>query len=447
MATARLSASTGGETVHFEVGDSASITLGRGASCDVVIHDQAVSREHCRLAFEEGMLVAKDLGSAHGLVHRGHKVARCELGVGGSFRIGDTEVQVQQIGIGQPAPPAKQPKPAAKPAAETRSPPPPAVAARPAAADGQELVGQELGGYRILSVLGAGGFAVVYRAEQVQLRREVALKVLRQTADGAKDERVAAFLREARAAAALNDPRLVQVYDVGEDQGHYYLSMELVGGGSLARKLRADGPLDWRELLPILRDVAGALQVAHEHGLVHRDVKPANILLTKGGGAKLADLGLAAGGEAFGTVAFMAPEQVRQLPVDGRADLYALGCTAYAALCGKPPFLGTVKEIAQAQVRQAPAPLRGTGLMVSPALEQFVLLELMAKDPAARPASAKDVIEELDRLEADGGGVVRRRSRGRRTRGGGGGGPWLLLVVVLLAAAAAFLLLRDRLPG
>lgn len=441
MATARLSASTAGSSITFEVGSDRAVTLGRGSGCDVVIKDQAMSREHCRLGFEHGMLVATDLGSQHGIVHRGAKVERCELGVGGSFRIGDTEVVVEQIGIGAVAPAKNEPapEPAAKPA------PTAAPAAKPKPVDGEELLGTELGRYRILSILGAGGFAVVYRAEQVQLSREVALKVLRQSADGPASERIAAFLREARAAAALNDPRLLQVYDVGDDQGHYYLSMELAPGGSLARKLRAEGPIEWRTLLPILRDVAGALQVAHDHGLVHRDVKPANILLTASGGAKLGDLGLAAGGDRLGTLAFMAPEQVRNLPVDGRADLYALGCTAYAALTGAPPFTGSKKEIAQAHVRQAPAPLRGSGLMVPPQLEQLLLQELLAKDPDDRPASAREVADELSRIEQDGGAVVRtRRSRARRGRGGGGGGLWVLLLVVLVAVVV-LVLLRDRL--
>ena len=439
MATARLSASTAGSSITFEVGSDRAVTLGRGDGCDVVIKDQAMSREHCRLGFENGMLVATDLGSQHGIVHRGAKVERCELGVGGSFRIGDTEVVVEQIGIGAVATAKSEPVP--------EPPPKPEPPAKPKPADGEELLGTELGGYRILSILGAGGFAVVYRAEQVQLSREVALKVLRQSADGPASERIAAFLREARAAAALNDPRLLQVFDVGDDKGHYFLSMELAPGGSLARKLRAEGPIEWRTLLPILRDTAGALQVAHDHGLVHRDVKPANILLTASGGAKLGDLGLAAGGDRLGTLAFMAPEQVRNLPVDGRADLYALGCTAYAALTGAPPFTGSKKEIAQAHVRQAPAPLRGSGLMVPPQLEQLLLQELLAKDPNDRPASAREVADELSRIEQDGGAVVRtRRSRARRGRGGGGGGLWVLLLVVLVAVAVVVLvLLRNRL--
>jgi serine/threonine protein kinase len=155
------------------------------------------------------------------------------------------------------------------------------------------LIGSTLGGYKIVGILGRGGYAVVYRALQVQLNREVALKVLKVAKDTAQPEEVAAFLQEARAAAALNHPCLVQVHDVGEAEGYHYLSMEMVPGGNLAQYVKTHGAMPWREALPLIRDVAEALQCAHQSGMVHRDVKPANILLTESGRAKLADLGLA----------------------------------------------------------------------------------------------------------------------------------------------------------
>src|SRR5690606_37819070 len=137
-------------------------------------------------------------------------------------------------------------------------------------------------------------------------------------------KRIDAFLRGARLAAGLRDPRLVQIYDVGESEGEHFLSMELIDGGSLARKIRRDGPLPWQEVIRLLRDVGIALKAAHAANLVHRDVKPGNILLTTSGQAKLTDLGLAATGSHAGTIAFMAPEQLRREAVDGRADIYAL---------------------------------------------------------------------------------------------------------------------------
>lgn len=421
-----------GGTQELQLPAGREVVLGRGADCDVVVDETSVSRHHCRIALRDGRLCLEDLGSAHGLQHRGKRVARCDLGVGDVVRIGAAELRFDQVRIGSgDQSSAAGPTPAA--VARPASVPPSAAALGAAsAADGDPssqlgadsepavgvvegpdpLLGQVLGNYRITGLLGAGGSATVYRAEQVQLAREVALKVLRQPSEGAKPEALEAFLREARAAAALADPRLVQVFDFGQDRGHHYLSMEWVRGGSMARRLRADGPIAWRELLPILRDVVGALQLAHQAGLVHRDVKPANVLLLGDGRAKLADLGLVrnigGAGDRAGTAAFMAPEQLRAAPVDGRADFYALGCTAYAALTGKPPFVGTVKEIVRQKLQDEPAPF-APALRVPPAVDRLIRKQLLARDPSERPQDAAELLAELDELE-------------RPTRGGGGGG-------------------------
>jgi serine/threonine-protein kinase len=187
--------------------------------------------------------------------------------------------------------------------------------------------------------------------------------------------------------------------------------MEWVRGGSLARRVRTSGPIAWGELLPILRDVVGALQLAHQAGLVHRDVKPANVLLLGDGRAKLADLGLVrsigGAGDRAGTAAFMAPEQLRAAPVDGRADFYALGCTAYAALTGKPPFVGTVKEIVRQKLQDDPAPF-APALRVPAAVDRLIQKRLLARDPDGRPQDAAELLDELDALE-------------RPPRGGSGG--------------------------
>lgn len=417
------------------------LVVGRGADCDVVVDEQSVSRRHCTLRFENGVLTVVDLGSAHGLVCEKKRVKRCELGVGGSVRLGMVELRFQQVLLrgGEPVP-AQAAPPAAKPGARLEAEPG-APPASPLAAERHEasepsdsseassesglessivvaeapdpLLGQTLGGYRLRSLLGSGGAATVYLADQVQLAREVALKVLRQPEHGASPEALQGFLREARAAAKLADPRLVQVFDFGEDRGRHFLSMELVRGGSLARRLRASGPMPWREVVTVLRDVLGALQIAHKAGLVHRDVKPANVLLLENGHAKLADLGLVrsigGAGDRAGTAAFMAPEQLGTDPVDDRADLYALGCTAYAALRGKPPFLGTKKEILRQKRQDDPAPFPRE-LQVPPALDRLIRDRLLARDRDDRPKDAAEVLDELDRIE-------------RLPRGGGSAGP------------------------
>ncbi|MFY9342572.1 MAG: serine/threonine-protein kinase, partial [Planctomycetota bacterium] len=273
------------------------------------------------------------------------------------------------------------------------------------------------------------------------------IKVLRQPAAGADEAAVSAFLREARAAAALADPRLVAVFDLGQDAGRHFLSMELVRGGSLAARIRRDGPLPWRQALPILRDVAGALQLAHNAGLVHRDVKPANILLTGDHRAKLADLGLVrdlgGAGDRAGTAAFMAPEQLDGTSVDGRADLYALGCTAYAALVGRAPFVGTVREILKQKRAQQPAPFEAAR-GVPPGLDRLVRQQLLALDPAKRPPDAGEVIDELDRIERTGGGLATARRSQKRRPTRGGGGLWVALVVGLLLLGVAWVVWKQR---
>lgn len=388
MVSATLRATTRGTVRRFEVTADQPVTLGRSSASTIAIDDAALSRQHCRIEFDQGRLFAVDLGSSNGMWLGQQRVEKALLAVGSVVRCGSTEIVLERIASPKPAAPAA---PVAAPAAEPAPPPVP---------EGKDLIGTELGGYRILGILGTGGAAIVYRAEQIQLGREVALKVLRQTEGGVRKEQVDAFVREARNAAKLNDPRLVQVYDVGSDKGYHFLSMELVHGGSLARVLRAGGPMPWAKAMPILRDIAAALQATHSAGLIHRDVKPANILLTRAGGAKLADLGLAAGDTHAGTIAFIAPEQLRSSEVDVRADLYALGCTAYTILCGAPPFQGSRREMADAHLNLDPPDFRSQGLLVPEALARLVLERLMAKDPTARPPSAEHVVEELDRIAA-----------------------------------------------
>lgn len=430
--TASISVSVDERRALFRLDPGEEVVVGRGADCDVIVDETSVSRRHCSVALAGDRLVVTDLGSAHGLVRGRERATRCELRVGDTVRLGMAALRFEGLV-------AADPRAAAS-------------ASRPIRLlfDGEDpLLGQTLGGYRLLALLGRGGFATVYRAEQVQLGREVALKVLRRPTDGAGEAALQAFLREARVAAALADPRLVQIFDFGVDHGRHFLSMELVRGGSLAQRLQREGPLPWAKLLPILRDVVGALQVAHAAGIVHRDVKPANVLLTGDGGAKLTDLGLVgdAGGEGhtIGTAAYMAPEQLRGEPVDGRADLYALGCTAWAALTGRPPFVGSRKDIVQSQLRDEPPPLPAG--LVPPGVESLLRRHLLAKRPQDRPADAAELLALLERAER---AVVVVRPRGavhRRAARRVGSGDGLLWAVALLAVAgavAAYFLLRAE---
>ncbi len=207
--------------------------------------------------------------------------------------------------------------------------------------------GSTVAGYRIESVLGHGSMGTVYSAHDIALDRRIALKVL--TPELARDERFRErFLRESKLAAGLEHPHIVPIHAAGEADGVLYLAMRYVDGRDLSALLESLGRLDPERTLAILTQVADALDTAHGRGLVHRDVKPANILLAKGDYAYLCDFGLAkhastvsslTGSRAIlGTVDYLAPEQIEAKPVDARVDVYALGCVLYECLVGEPPF-------------------------------------------------------------------------------------------------------------
>lgn len=273
------------------------------------------------------------------------------------------------------------------------------------------LVGTVLGGHKVMSRLGNGSMGVVYRAIQINLEREVALKVLDPKAAKKSPLAVASFKREAVAAGRLSHPNLVQVYDVGQDRGLHFFSMELVPAGDLEERMKEVGALPWREALEFLLDATDALLFAREHHLVHRDVKPENLMLTIDGRCKLADLGMAATRgmvekeSAGGTPHFMAPECVAGT-VDHRSDFYSLGCTLYRLLAYDTPYHGdSVREILLAHRDQDIPRLKDAGVD-APGGVQELLDWLMAKAPEDRPQDAPAILEDVHNL-LDG-----KRSRG-----------------------------------
>ena len=208
-------------------------------------------------------------------------------------------------------------------------------------------IGSELFGYRVEALLGRGGMSVVYRAHDLALDRKVALKLL--ASELAGDDRFRArFLRESRVAASLDHPNVVPIYEAGEAEGLLCIAMRYVEGTDLKRLLREEGALEPDRALDYCAQVAAALDAAHEHGLVHRDVKPSNVLITRSGHCYLADFGLTYSaadrsdltqtGHLVGTVDYAAPEQIEGKAVDGRADVYSLGCLLYECLAGSVPF-------------------------------------------------------------------------------------------------------------
>ncbi len=265
-----------------------------------------------------------------------------------------------------------------------------------------------LGPYRVLGVLGAGGMGIVFRAEDTQLRRPVALKVLAPelNADPANRQR---FLREARAAAALKGDHVVTVHQVGEDRGLPYMALELLEGETLETRLRRAGRLPTAEVLRIGREICEGLAAAHERGLVHRDVKPANVWLeAPRGRVKLLDFGLALAargdprltqsGAVVGTPAYLAPEQARGGTPDPRSDLFSLGCVLYRACTGQLPFRGSdTLAVLTALAVENPTPVRQLNPELPLALGDLVM-RLLSKAPAARPKSARAVIEAIDAI-------------------------------------------------
>lgn len=266
------------------------------------------------------------------------------------------------------------------------------------------LIGQTLSNYQIVSEIGRGGMAVVYKAYQPSLNRYVALKVLHSYL-GYDQAFVTRFLREARTAANLSHPNIIKIHEAGEASGIYFIAMEFVGGGSLhSRMQQRRGPLDLVTALNLLTQIASALDYAHAQGIVHRDVKPSNVLLTQQGHAVLTDFGIAKAaaetkitrtGVLIGTPEYMSPEQAEGLTADYRTDLYSLGIVLYEMVTGRVPFTGdTPTAILYAHAHKAPPPPRSFNPTLTSSVET-VVLKALAKKPAARFQSATDMAAAL----------------------------------------------------
>ncbi len=264
--------------------------------------------------------------------------------------------------------------------------------------------------YEMEAEIGRGGMAIVYRARDMRLKRGVAIKLLPPDLAFRADIRTR-FLREAETSARLSHPNIVPIYTVDERDGLVYFVMALVLGGSIGDRLRASGAMPVSECRRILREVAGALAYAHRNGVVHRDIKPDNVLLdAESGRAMVTDFGIAraasdegdgsrltATGAAIGTPAYMSPEQcVGDRDLDGRSDLYSLGTVAYHMLTGVPPFSGgNTPSIMMKQVAEQPLPVRARRADVPEDLERIVM-KLLAKDPGDRFPDGDAVIAALD---------------------------------------------------
>jgi serine/threonine-protein kinase len=306
------------------------------------------------------------------------------------------------------------------------------------------------GRYEVERMLGRGGMATVYLARDDALQRPVALKVL---ADGLRDDDPfrRRFLREARLAARLSHPNVVRVYDVGEADGRPYIVMEYVPGETVADLLARRGRVVPAEAVEIAAQACEGLQHAHDHGLVHRDVKPQNLLVREDGCVKLADLGIARAAESthltqhgtiLGTAAYLSPEQAAGEEVTPAADVYSLGAVLYELLTGRPPYqLSSLAELAERQAAGEIVPPRDLQPGVPERLEA-VVMRCLARDPRFRPGSAAEVAAELRAAldERRPPTAVTAPLPRRASVSVPGSGAWLWVgAAVLLAAAAAAL--------
>jgi serine/threonine protein kinase len=261
--------------------------------------------------------------------------------------------------------------------------------------------GTELAGYRIERFVARGGMGSVYEATQLSLDRRVALKFI-SGGLGADERFRERFRREARSAAAIDDPHILPVYEAGElPDGRLFLAMRFVDGPDLSSLLKEQGPLDAEQAVAVLTQIGEALDAAHGRGLVHRDVKPANVMLEareRGWHAYLTDFGLAkpneqaeehtAPGELLGTIDYMAPEQINGEPLDGRADVYSFGCMVYRCLTDELPYRRDSRTATLMAHANAPIPLPSTTVAGLPAPLDIVVQRAMEKDPAKRARSA-----------------------------------------------------------
>ncbi len=254
--------------------------------------------------------------------------------------------------------------------------------------------------FRLKEPLGVGSVGTVYRAESDELAGSVAVKLLHPGV--AHDPgMVDRFQREIVVMERLSHPHIVRHYGGGVIDGQYFYAMELLDHGTLKERIRAQGPLPWRDAARYIEQVAGALQHAHNHGVIHRDLKPSNLFFAADGRIVLGDFGVAHDvhdldlsdpGTTVGTYAYMSPEQITaDAKISGQSDLYALGCVAYEMLTGKPPFLGAnFAQIWDQHLHAAPQSLRERGVDCPEWMDELVL-QMLAKEPHLRPFNARAV--------------------------------------------------------
>jgi len=350
----------------------ARTVFGRRSGCQVQIMDSMASREHFEVRKVGQLYTLIDLESRNGTKVNDRKVTERQLEFNDRVRVGEVEwMFVKEEGD-------------------------------------VELKDLLTSKYEVVEKVGEGGMGVVYKALQRSMDRTVALKVLAPKY-AARPKFVQRFIDEARAAGRLNHPNIIQVHDVDTENGIHYFSMEFIDGGTCAQLLKANGPFPPDQALEITRLTAKALQYAHENRLIHRDVKPDNIMVSSSNMVKLADLGISKSfdeAEAeerpkkiIGTPHYMAPEAIQGKRIDHRVDIYSLGATLYHLLTGQTPYSGkSATSVLRSHVNDAPKPLAELRPELPDRLCQLVE-HMMAKDPESRHATMTDLISAVEAVQ------------------------------------------------
>ena len=359
-----------GLTAEIKAGQT--LIIGRDSECELHLSDTLASRHHCRVESRGGKFYVVDGGSRNGTFLNGRRISDAELTPGDQILLGETLIAFQ---------------------------------AEPAAVE--PLIGREIGGYRILQLLGKGGMGRVYKAMQVSLDRIVAIKILsKQYATNAPF--IERFRREAMALARLSHPNVVAVYDVGESDGFHYFSMEYMVGGTIAQKISRGRKLPPETTVNMMIDVARGLEYAEKQGIVHRDIKPANMMLDRQDNVKIGDLGIARSIDesqadigpvgVYGSPHYIAPEQGSGGIADHRSDIYSLGASFYRILTGKTLFRGSsARDVILKHLHEQATPLRE----LEPRLPNILcraVEKMICKDPSDRYQNAGEVVEALEKV-------------------------------------------------
>lgn len=360
--------------------------IGRKSTCDITVADNNVSRRHARIINDSNDYLIVDTQSRNGTYVNGQKISQTFLTDDDHIRIGIEEFRFFLD------PEDKEPA-------------------------------FQLSKYEIIEKIGRGGMGIVFKAKQKSMDRIVALKILHERFINDSDF-VDRFIREAQAAGRLSHPNIIHVHDVSKEKGLYYFSMEFVSGSTLTSLLMDKGCLASPEALDILIQVAKALEYAHTNNLIHRDIKPDNIMLTGDGEVKLADLGIARNlkesdsdikkNMIYGTPLYMSPEQALGMDLDGRTDIYSLGATAYHMMTGEPPFSGSKAiDVLKKHINENLIPPKSVNPSIPKQTSRLIEI-MMKKEPEERFQSAAEVIQEIERIQK-GGRITFKRTFLRET--------------------------------